>query len=152
METVLLGFCLISLALSSVIVLIELVRDRIKHRMVKKQKERVKKATPTSMVVQPSAALTKQVLSEESVSLQKKARSLELLDKQLVALGYVSIEQQLGFINWALNSQRKSLNEIDGKEIRHLFKTIRRYSPAETPNVISPATVSNSAVAVASQA
>ena len=135
MEAMLLGFCLISLIFSSVIVAIELGRDRRKQKSgvkLKAQKNHQKTA-PSSL---NGTVLSKNTsLGHETEFKQKKVKVLDSLNKQLIALGYVSSNQQLGFVNRVLRSQRSNVKDIDANEIRHLFKVIRRYTGPTPPSL-----------------
>ncbi len=150
MEAMLLGFCLISLILSSVIVAIELGRDRRKQKSnitfkTKKNQQKTIKFPLKGMMLSEIPPL-----EQESQVLEKKIKILDSLNKRLIALGYVSSNQQLGFINRVLKSQRDTVEDIDANDIRHLFKVIRRYTgptPPTAPSKISqdalPQAVSN---------
>ncbi len=128
MESILLGFCLISFTLSSIIVGIELARDRRKHRQIHRQRKLLNPSeeTPPYRKSAPPPEKTNQHTSSKVAP--KKTQVLDSLNKQLNALGYKSQKQQLGFVNRVLNSQRTDLDDIDANEIRHLFKVIRRYT------------------------
>ena len=129
MEAVLLGFCLISLILSSAFVLIELTRDhkRQKCREPLVQKSKLFPNTRPLKETRPHDS------SPERIPLQQKGKGLDALNHQLVALGYVSSAQKLGFVNRVLKSQRTQMEDIDPNEIRHLFKMIRRYTRPSVP-------------------
>ena len=121
---VLLGFCLISFTLSSVIVGFAIAKD---GAQTSGHKVKVESQT----VVQSSKK------SEKTVSsIEKKNKAplphknmIDLLSQQLTELGYVAQEQQLGFVNWALNSKRQSLNDINPQEFNYLLGIIQRYTP-----------------------
>lgn len=147
MEAMLLGFCLSSLTLSSVFVMVELARDRRKqkgnhHRGQVSQKPlSVLQKKAQAPLGQSAPTPVEAPLQVEKEVAPKKSKVLDSLNKQLKSLGYVSKPQQLGFINRVLNSQCQELDDIDPNEIRQLFKVIRRYSNQEskTPTVpISP--------------
>ena len=132
MEAMLLGFCLISLILSSMIVAIELVRDRKKQqsRIQRKRMPKLPKSIQSTLKTMPPSA--KPVLAPPP---QKKAKVMDSLNHQLISLGYVSRKQQLGFVNRVLKSQRTQMEDIDPNEIRHLFKVIRRYTGPESAKI-----------------
>ncbi|MBF0280151.1 MAG: hypothetical protein HQM13_20295 [SAR324 cluster bacterium] len=136
MEAMLLGFCLISLILSSIIVAIELGRDRRKQKTSNKPKANKNQQKTKIPSLQGIVLSEDSPPPEESQFPQKKMKVLNSLNKQLIALGYVSSNQQLGFINRVLKSQRSHVKDIDANEIRHLFKVIRRYT-GPTPPVLS---------------
>lgn len=142
MEAMLLIFCLGSLTISSIFVTIELARDRRKHKGNQLKRASLEK-TPSVVEkkVQPptrsrTAAPKVVQRSRETESKPQKSKVIDSLHKQLKALGYVSPNQQMGFVNRVLNSQCKELDEIDPNEIRQLFKVIRRYSTTE--NTVTP--------------
>lgn len=126
MEAMLLGFCLISLTLSSIIVAIELTRDR--QRQKRRDQPKRKPKLPKSIQSPLKEISSPEKTTVAAPPMQKKTKVLDSLNHQLISLGYVSPKQQLGFINRVLKSQRTEIDDIDPNEIRHLFKVIRRYT------------------------
>ncbi|MBF0286396.1 MAG: hypothetical protein HQM14_01145 [SAR324 cluster bacterium] len=132
MESILLGFCLVSFTLSSIIVGIELARDRRRHKYNHKQRKALGHPKEASSSIKDTPHPEKIRFQTAPQTAPQKTNVLASLNKQLNALGYTSHTQQLGFINRVLNSQRTDLVDIDANEVRHLFKVIRRYT---SPNV-----------------
>lgn len=125
MEAMLLGFCLFSLILSSTFVAIELTRDHKRQKWGEPPKPKLKPSLSLSFKeITPVERPTK----PERLSDQATGKVLDSLNHQLIALGYVSSKQQLGFVNRVLKSQRTQIDDIDPNEVRHLFKVIRRYT------------------------
>ena len=134
MESLLLTFTLFSFACASVVVITELIRDSLKKKNIRQTKKLGKALKAIKPIVQPM----------KPVKAQNKNKSkLFLLDEKLAQMGYVSTEQQLGFINWVLNSRLRSVNEVDTKEIQYLFQTIKRYAPNAVETATSDANVAS---------
>ncbi len=130
MESLLLNFTLFSFSFASVAVIAELIKDYLKRKRLKQPNQIGSALQAIKPIVQPSG----------TVKTPHKSK-LFLLDEKLAQMGYVSTEQQLGFINWVLNSRLRSVNEVDAKEIQYLFRTIKRYAPASIDKPVSDANV-----------
>ena len=124
MESLLLNFTLASFALASIVVMTELIRDSLKRKQLKQKN----KIDPALQAMQPPTNPPHQ-------------GKLFLLDEKLTQMGYVSTEQQLGFINWVLNSRLRNINEIDAKEIQYLFQTMKRYTSTSIDKPVSDANI-----------
>lgn len=139
MEAILLGFCAFSLVLSSAFVLFELFKDSRKSRhgikpgQGKTQTDKKLKTSTNKVIELPAKKQQWNLQTQQKTALmESQSRSLlERLKRQLVAMGYVTHEQQMNFINYMLNGKRDNLNDINSDEMKHLFKTIRRYTGNE---------------------
>lgn len=153
MEVLLLSFCFISLALSSIFVGFELIRDQRKQKQSTPQKAELQKnvlmdSAPSSLTrlgeagslkssqkaIEPNSMGRGQVTAPPAFrhSVSRKTKILAALNKQLKTLGYVSPNQQLGFVNSVLNSERTTIEEINANDVRQLFKVIRRYTNSQS--------------------
>ena len=104
METILLGFCLISLMITGLIVVVEVLRER----------KRFSKLSEEVELRQELRSLSKenfQVVEEESQP-QISQRVFDVLRQQLKIFGYRSEEQQMLFLNRLLGSDHKVLSDL----------------------------------------
>lgn len=135
----LLGFCLFSLILSSTFVAIELRRDHKRQTWGEAPKPKPKPSPSLSL---KEITPAERPIKPQRLSDQATGKVLDSLNHQLIALGYVSAKQQLGFVNRVLKSQRTQINDIDPNEIRHLFKVIRRYTgPSVSLEAVAPSSM-----------
>ena len=139
METILLVFCLMSLMLSSVIVFVELVRDRYRQRITVKSPSRIVKEGRHSVLKKQSVSSSK----PDDGGVSVKPQYLEFLKKELSNLGYSTIEQQIKFLNWVLNTQHEQFHELTPQELKKAFAATRRYKV--TQENITPPLVAQSA-------
>ena len=110
METILLGFCLISLMITGLIVVVEVLRER----------KRFSKLSEEVELRQELRSLSKenfQVVEEESQP-QISQRVFDVLRQQLKIFGYRSEEQQMLFLNRLLGSDHKVLSDLSPQEQR----------------------------------
>ena len=120
METILLGFCLISLMITGLIVVVEVLRER----------KRFSKLSEEVELRQEMRSLSKeyfQVVEEESQP-QISQRVFDVLRQQLKIFGYRSEEQQMLFLNRLLGSNHKVLSDLSPQELRQVFGEIHRYN------------------------
>ena len=113
METILLGFCLISLMITGLIVVVEVLRER----------KRFSKLSEEVELRQELRSLSKeyfQVVEEESQP-QISQRVFDVLRQQLKIFGYRSEEQQMLFLNRLLGSNHKVLSDLGPQELRQVF-------------------------------
>jgi len=113
MEMILLFFCLTSVAITSVIVALELRGDKT----LSKQSY---KGEINTINFHGQQILTK----DKNTNEQLRNRVFETLDRQLNQLGYVTKEPQLQFINRTLNSEHTELEELTPIELQTAFTVI----------------------------
>ena len=119
METILLGFCLISLMITGLIVVVEVLRERKRFSKLSEVELR-----------QELRSLSKenfQVVEEESQP-QISQRVFDVLRQQLKIFGYRSEEQQMLFLNRLLGSDHKVISDLSPQELRQVFAEIHRYN------------------------
>ncbi|MGK5093587.1 hypothetical protein WDW89_16455 [Deltaproteobacteria bacterium TL4] len=122
MEAVLLGFCVLTLIFSSMIIVVELVRDRYRrrsqtHRFLFKKDETLKAKKSTLSTEQ----------STNTFVAQNTERYFEFLKKELVPLGYRSYEQQVKFINWILHTQHTQFSNLSAQELKKVLIALQHY-------------------------
>ena len=125
METILLGFCLISLMITGLIVVVEVLRER----------KRFSKLSDVVELRQELGSLSKenfQVVGEESQP-QISQRVFDVLRQQLRIFGYRSEEQQMLFLNRLLGSDHKVLSDLSPQELRQVFAEIHPAIVSFTP-------------------
>ncbi|MBF0239825.1 MAG: hypothetical protein HQM12_19160 [SAR324 cluster bacterium] len=129
METILLAFCAMSLLLSSMIVIVELIRDQRNHSAV---------VVIPEIQEHPEAQIPLKVVSDPGhQSGNALARQFLILKRDLVQLGYRSPEQQIQFINWILNSHYTEVHELIIPDLKKAFSIIKRYKMSREESVIS---------------
>ncbi len=125
MEMILLGFCVTSVMITSIIVALEVRGDRKKNRRdLNHQKIPLAKQN-----LKPSP--------EKNATRQLKTRIIQILDQQLRKLGYQSGEPQLRFLNEALKSKHKDLEELTPNELSAVFSKI--LNVRESQNLVANA-------------
>jgi len=132
METLLLGFCLISFSIASILVFFELLRERgifKKAVSVGAQSETSNEQEDSSTVF-----LEKSPASESNVS----RRVFEVLQQQLSGLGYHSGEQQMFFLNRLLRKHYSEISELSPQELRKIFASIQRYQSTQEEHMAMP--------------
>lgn len=120
METILLGFCLVSLMITGLIVVVEVARER----------KRFSKLSEEVELRQELRSLTKENFHtvEEESQPQISQRVFDVLKQQLKIFGYRSEEQQMLFLNRLLGSNHENLSQLSPQEIRRVFAEIHRYN------------------------
>ena len=113
MEMILLFFCLTSVAITSVIVAIEIRGDKTLSRQSYK-------GEMNTINFHGQQILAK----DKNTNEQLRNRVFETLDQQLNQLGYVAKEPQLQFINNTLNSEHTELEELTPNELQMTFSAI----------------------------
>ena len=113
MEMILLFFCLTSVAITSVIVALELRGDKTLSKQSYKGE------------INTINFHGQQILAKDkNTNEQLRNRVFETLDRQLNQLGYVAKEPQLQFINRTLNSEHTELEELTPIELQTAFTVI----------------------------
>ena len=113
MEMILLFFCLTSVAITSVIVALELRGDKTLSKQSYKGE------------INTINFHGQQILAKDkNTNEQLRNRVFETLDRQLNQLGYVTKEPQLQFINRTLNSEHTELEELTPIELQTAFTVI----------------------------
>ncbi len=113
MEMILLFFCLTSVAITSVIVALELRGDKTLSKQSYKGE------------INTINFHGQQILAKDkNTNEQLRNRVFETLDRQLNQLGYVTKEPQLQFINRTLNSEHTELEELTPIELQTAFTAI----------------------------
>ena len=131
METLLLGFCVLSLVLSSGIVLVELIRDRRKS-----QRSRTKNQMDIERLGQSVLSLEKMTMGSPTPAggaplTQKNSMTpVEVLKQELTYLGYRTQSQQLKFLNWVLGARHHQLSELTAPEVKKVLVSVQRYKQA----------------------
>ena len=131
MDSVLFGFCLVSISITVCLVLLELGRNgRAKIRIPE---------TELSELPEVESEFREGTDAEERTSWQGvdqadflRQRIEEALRRQLVQMGYDREEEQLDFISELLKSEKKSLSSLNPNELRRLLNgIIVKQEPAE---------------------
>lgn len=133
MATILLAFCLSSLSISSVIVCIELLRERRKYQQITNSVPRVVRAATRSTSLNRSHSSGKNKPAPPQVS----QRFLAELTKQMRELGYTSSEQQLNFINRVIGRQYTQVTDLTTHELKKVHAYINRYKTDQEEPVSS---------------
>ncbi len=113
MEMVLLIFCVTSVIITSVIVALELRRDKTLSMQSYKGEINTTNFHGQRILAQ-----------DRKPNEQLRDRVFETLDQQLHQLGYISKEPQLQFINNTLNSEHTDLDELTPNELQAAFSAI----------------------------
>jgi len=113
MDLVLLIFCVTSVIITSVIVVLELKGDKTLAMQSYKGE------------INTTNFHGQRILEEDvKTNEQLRLRVFETLDQQLNQLGYVSKEPQLQFINSTLKSEHTELEELTPTELQTAFVAI----------------------------
>ena len=113
METVLIIFCITSVIITSVIVLLEL-----------KGEKAINIESYNSDMNTTNFYGERILLKDKKTNEQLRNRVFETLDQQLIKLGYISKGPKLQFINSALKSDYKDLEELSPIELEQAFSAI----------------------------
>ncbi len=113
MEIVLLIFCVTSVIITSVIVILELRGDKTLAMQSYKGEINTTNFHGQRILAQ-----------DKRTNEQLRVRVFETLDQQLHQLGYISKEPQLRFINNTLNSDHSDLDELTPNELQTAFSAI----------------------------
>ena len=123
MDEILLGFCLTSLTITGLIVIIELVHER--KRYEKFSKEESLQNELNSLSSMSTADLDS--ANDSMIKPQISQRVFVVLRQQLHIFGYRSDEQQMHFLNRLLGSNYQQISELGPLELRKVFAEIHRY-------------------------
>ena len=130
MEMMLLGFCILSLILSSLIVVIELIRDHYKQQSVTTQFLFVKDALQRTTPPQPHRLQT----PPNPTPLPQTY--FEVLKKELLALGYRTPDQQLKAVNFIVGQPHTQLTELSPQELKKVAHYLQQLktNATQTPH------------------
>ena len=131
MDSVLLGFCLVSISITVCLVLLELGRNgRAKIRIPDTELSELSEVESESWEGSPPEKRIPGRGADQADFLRHRIE--EALHRQLVQMGYNSEEEQLGFISGLLQDEKKSLSSLNSTELRKLLNgIIVKHEPAE---------------------
>ena len=131
MDSVLLGFCLVSISITVCLVLLELGRNgRAKIRIPETELSELPEVESESWEGTGTEEWTPGGGADKANFLRQRIE--EALRRQLIQMGYDSEEEQLDFISELLQDEKKSLSSLNATELRRLLNgIIVKHEPAE---------------------
>ena len=131
MDSVLLGFCLVSISITVCLVMLELGRNgRTKIRIPETELSEFPEVERESWEGTGAGERTLGRGTDQADFLRQRIE--EALRRQLVQMGYDSEEEQLDFISELLQDEKKSLSRLNPTELRRLLNgIIVKQKPAE---------------------
>ena len=131
MDSVLIGFCLVSISITVCLVLLELGRNgRAKIRIPETELSELPEVESESWEGISAEKRTSGRGADQAGFLRQRIE--EALRRQLVQMGYDREEDQLDFISELLQDEKKSLSSLNPTELRRLLNgIIVKHEPAE---------------------
>ena len=131
MDSVLLGFCLVSISITVCLVLLELGRNgRAKIRIPETELSELPEVESESWEGTGAKDRTPEGRTDQADFLRQRIE--EALRRQLVQMGYDSNEEQLNFISELLQDEKKTLSSLNPTELRRLLNgIIVKHEPAK---------------------
>ena len=137
METLLLGFCLLSLLITTLIISVELIQER--RAFARSSVQGDQPAENPAMVVAESPSDPVEIPSAASAATTPHM-IYSMLEQKLVRLGYHDKHAQLRFLNQTLHTQHESITDLSIAELqtvvsllKHCQDTVAVHEP--TPQV-----------------
>ncbi len=118
METMLLGFCLLSLLITTLIVSVELIQE---HRAF------VRSSLQGGSSAEAPASAVTEAYSPPAESAPNLHSIYSALEQKLVRLGYHDPSAQLQFLNQTLRTQHASLTDLSVTELQTVVSFLKHH-------------------------
>lgn len=118
METMLLGFCLLSLLIATLIVSVELIQER---------RAFARSSLPGDPPTEASASVLSEAPAQPAESTPNVHSIYSTLEQKLVRLGYHDNSAQLQFLNRTLHTQHASLTDLSMTELQTVVSFLKHH-------------------------